>query len=48
MSCVCGCLGGQKRALNPLELRLEVTVSHPMWVPGMEPQSSERAAITFN
>lgn len=29
-----GAQGGQKRALNPLELRLKLIVSHPAWVLG--------------
>lgn len=35
-----GIFGGQKRALNPLELELEVVVSHIVHVLVIEPVSS--------
>jgi hypothetical protein len=35
--------GGHRRALDPLELGLQTTVTI-QWVPGEEPESSERAA----
>jgi hypothetical protein len=45
--CVCECSahGGQKRASDPPELELQVVVSRPLWVLGIELRSSARAAI---
>lgn len=42
-----GILRGQKMALDLLELELKV-VSHLIWVLGIEPRSSVRAASTLN
>lgn len=37
----------QKRTLDPLELELQEVVSHPMWVLGIQPGSTIRAANSF-
>ena len=45
--CVCACEysahGAPKRVEDSLELELQVLVSHPMWVVGIELISSRRA-----
>lgn len=43
-----GILRGQKMALDLLELELKAVVSHLIWVLGIEPRSSVRAASTLN
>ena len=43
-----GAHGSQKRALDLLELALEVVVSHPTWVLGTRPRGSARAASALN
>lgn len=42
--CVPDACGGQKSALGSLELGVLVGVSCPMWVLGIEPRSSAKAA----
>lgn len=42
--CMSGILGGQKKALDPLEL--QAVVSHLRGVPGTGPQSSGRVTST--
>lgn len=37
-----------EEASDPLELELQVTVSHPLWVLGIELWSSEETANTFD
>jgi hypothetical protein len=39
-TCVPGAHRGQKRALDTLNLKLQVIVSHLLWVLGTEPGSS--------
>ena len=41
-------LGGQKRPSDPLELELQVAVSHLVWVLGTKLGSSVRAAKTLS
>lgn len=43
-----GACGGQKRSLDPLELELQMVVSHLMWVLQTEPRSSAEAASAMN
>lgn len=40
--------GGQKRALDPLELELLVVMIGPVWVLGTELRSSVKAACTLS
>lgn len=40
--------GGQKKVSDPLELELQVSLSHPQWVVGTELWSSEKAAHVLN
>ena len=42
-----GAHGGQKRALDPLELELQIILS-AMWVSEIKPRSSARALIALN
>lgn len=52
--CVCEFGGGslyagvQRRALGPLQLELQMVVSHPGWVLGIELWSFGRAASALN
>jgi hypothetical protein len=39
--------GDQKRELDPVELELEVVVTHPMWMLGIKLRSSGRATSAF-
>lgn len=48
MSYVCSAQGGQKRALSPLELKLEVVVSHLKRVLRTDLGSFGRAANSVN
>lgn len=41
-------LGGQERVLDHLELELEMTVSHLMWVVGANLRFSARAVCGLN
>lgn len=43
--CVCKCHRGPERTSDPLELELQVTVSHLMWVLGTKSLSPGRAAM---
>lgn len=43
-----GDLRGLKRASDPLELELQVTLSQPLWGLGIELWSSEGIAKTFD
>lgn len=43
-----GCLQRQEVALDPLEPKVQVFVSHVMQVPGAELQSSVRAVSTLH
>lgn len=45
---VCGAHRDPKRALGPLELKIQVTVTHPTWFLGAELGSSEKAASVLN
>lgn len=50
-ACVPLCVGapvGQKRVLDPLDLELQVVVSHLMWGLRTEPSFSAGAANTLN
>lgn len=42
------CLGGQKRVLESLELGLQVVVTRPTWVLGIEIRFSARAGNTLS
>lgn len=41
-TCISGALRIQKKILDPLELELQVVVSHLIWVPETKPQSFTR------
>lgn len=43
--CVCNACRGQKMALDPLELELQIAT---IWVLGIQPSSSERAVLPLN
>jgi hypothetical protein len=43
-----GALGSQKSTSHPVELKLQVAVTHPTWVLGIELRSSRRAINAFN
>lgn len=40
--------GGQKRPSDPLELQLQVIITHPAWRLGNKPGSSARAVCAPN
>ena len=46
--CICSAHGVQKRASQPLEMELEMVMSHPIWALGTEPRSSARSASVLN
>lgn len=50
--CVCACMvddhGGQKRALDTVELTMQVVVSQTMWMLGTALRSSTRAVCAFS
>jgi hypothetical protein len=48
ITCVYNVLRSQKEASNPLELGLKSVVIYIMWVLGIEPRSSTRAASALN
>lgn len=45
--CVCRCMcpRGQKKAWDPLDLKLQVVVNCPVWVPGTKSSFSTRAMV---
>lgn len=45
--CECSAHGEQKRTFDPVELELQVVVSHPMWVLGTRLGSSSRAVCAL-
>jgi hypothetical protein len=46
--CRCGTLGGQKRAVDLLELEFQTVISHTLCVLGIEARSSMRAVSILN
>lgn len=46
--CVYRCPQSPEEGVGCLELKLQIVLSHLMWVVGTKPRSSERTASAFN